>query len=424
MKIAVIGSGVSGLSAAWLLAPHHEVVLFEKDSRLGGHAHTVEMRDRDGTMIPVDTAFVVFSPQRYPNLTKLFEHFNITSVPTNMSLSVSMDNGAFEFSNTLPNGLFAGRENMLSIPFYQFLLEINRFNAVAHQSLREGISPHQTLQEWLTEHGFSEDLAEKYLMPIIGSIWSTPKKLAREFPCGELFTFLESHHLLSVIGHPPWRTVLGGSATYVKRVAEEIQAYGGVIRLNQRVRTVQRTHDHVDIVLPSHTETFDQVIFATHADQTLALLEKPTREEKSLLSKFTYEINDVYLHSDPALMPRHKEAWAAWNYRGYRGWGPKTKKVCLTYNMNRLQHLSSTLPAFVTLNPHPRPKPSLTHAKIRYAHPLSTCISVEMRERLQDLQNVRRSFFCGSYFGYGFHEDGITSAISVAKHFGISPPWE
>ena len=424
MKIAVIGSGVSGLGAAWLLAPQHEVVVFEKEGRPGGHAHTALVKDRDGKSIPVDTGFMVYNPLRYPNLVKLFDHFSVKSEPTSMSFAVSVDDGAFEFSSNLPDGVFADRDNILSIPFYEFLLEITRFNATARDALKKGISPHQTLWEWLEEHKFSKDLGEKYLLPLIGSVWSTPKKLARDFPCAELFAFLDAHHLLAVIGHHQWKTVTGGSVEYVKRVVEEIRDYGGVIRVNHPVQTVRRYDDHVIVVSKKKAERFDYVIFATHSDETLALLERPSREEKILLSKFKYEKNTVYLHSDSSLMPRRKEAWASWNYLGYSGWTSKTKKVCLTYHMNNLQNLSTDLPVFVTLNPYRKPKASLTHDIFHYSHPLCTCTSMEMRTRLKDLQNKNRTLFCGAYFGYGFHEDGITSAIEAVRYLGVQPPWD
>lgn len=423
MKIAVIGSGVSGLSAAWLLSPHHEVELFEKGPRIGGHAHTVTI-DVEGKEIPVDTGFMVFNPSRYPNLVNLFTHFNIPSTPTSMSFAVSMDNGAFEFSSNLPNGIFADRANVLRVSFYEFLAEINRFNMTARDALKKGISPHQTLWQWLEEHRFSEELGEKYLLPLIGSVWSTPKKLARDFPCGELLTFLNGHHLLAAVGHPAWRTVVGGSIEYVRRVEEEIRNYGGAIHLNQRIKAVRRNAEGVEIVLPGKVKRFDYVVFATHADEALELLARPSREETILLSKFKYETNDVYLHSDTSLMPRRKEAWASWNYLGYSGWGRKTKKVCLTYHMNTLQHLPTDRPILVTLNPYPKPRRSLTYRKLRYAHPMCTCTSMEMRERLVDLQGKNRTLFCGSYFGYGFHEDGITSAIAAVSHLGITPPWD
>ena len=424
MKIAVVGSGVSGLSAAWLLAPHNEVTLFEKESRLGGHAHTIEIQDDAGKMIPVDTGFMVFNPAMYPNFMKLIEHFDVPAVSTSMSFSVSMDNGAFEFSSNAPDGLFADRENIVRASFYEFLLEITRFNSEARKALERGISPHQTLHAFVEEHGFSEDLEEKYLLPLVGSIWSTPKKLARDFPSAPLLTFLNNHHLLAVTGHPQWATIVGGSSTYVARVVDEIRQYGGTIRTGVQVSSIRRTKEGPTVAYDGKKETFDYVVLATHADTTLALLKDASREEKILLSKFEYETNKVYVHSDASLMPRRKEAWASWNYLGRSGWSTKTKKVSLTYHMNTLQHLSTETPVFITLNPVKEPKRSLTHKVLTYTHPMSTCASMEMRSELATLQNKNRTLFCGSYFGYGFHEDGITSAIEVVRHLGGVPPWE
>ncbi len=423
MKVAVIGSGISGLSAAWFLAPHHEVTLFERAAQLGGHAHTAKIKDHAGKIVPVDTGFMVYNPNRYPNLTKLLEHFNVATKKVAMSFSVSIDDGAFEFASTTPDSIFADRANIVRMPFYEFLLEITRFNTVARDAIARGISPHQTLHEFLEEHGFSQDLEEKYLIPLVGSIWSSPKKLARDFPCKALLTFLDSHHLLAVTGRPKWHTIEGGSSVYVERVAEEIRRHGGVIRLNERIRSIRRPKGAVHIRTKRGMEQFDYVVLATHADDALRLLRSPSKEEKVLLRQFTYERNTVYLHSDPSLMPRRKEAWASWNYLGWSGWGRTTKKVTLTYNMNNLQGLETDLPVFVTLNPPRKPKKSLTHARYSYSHPLCTCASMEMRERLASLQDKSRTLFCGSYFGYGFHEDGIASAVEAVQCLGITPPW-
>lgn len=424
MKIAVVGSGISGLSAAWLLAPHHEVVLFEKEDRLGGHSHTAYITDHAGARIPVDTGFMVYNPLRYPNLVKFFEHFDVRSVPTSMSFSVSMDGGAFEFSSNAPDGIFADRANILSVPFYEFLAEILRFNAVAREAVARGISPHQTLAQFVEANSFSDDLLQKYLLPLVGSIWSTPKRLAREFPAAALLRFLDNHHLLAAVGHPQWRTVEGGSVEYVKRVADELKEFGADIRLNTRVRQVRRTEDAVFIKTESGEEQFDYVVLAGHADETLNLLQDAGRQEKLLLSKFKYEDNDVVLHSDESLMPRRKEAWASWNYLGQSGWGSSTKKVSLTYHMNQLQRLNTSTPVFVTLNPPQKPAEKLTYARFSYAHPLCTPVSMEAQVYLDSIQNKNRTLFCGSYFGYGFHEDGITSAIEAVRHLGIRPPWE
>lgn len=424
MKIAVIGSGVSGLSAAWLLAPHHEVEIFEKNGWLGGHAHTALVQGSSGQPIAVDTGFMVFNPVRYPNLTKLFEHFGVETLPTDMSFAVSMDGGAFEYSSKVPKGIFADRENILRVSFYEFLEEILRFNAAARAALEKGVSPHTTLRDFLTQHKFSDDFEQKYLLPMVGSIWSTPKKLARDFPCGPLLEFLNGHHLLAAVGHPQWRTPKGGSVQYVEKVTAEVRAQGGVFHANDSVVKVKRDVDGVTVISKRKHHRYDAVVFACHADEALALLARPSREERLLLSKFKYEANDVYLHSDESLMPRRKDAWAAWNYLGVSGWGRKTKKVSLTYYMNILQSLPTDLPVFVTLNPPVPPRRDLVHGRFSYAHPLCTCVSMETRTRLQELQGKNATYFCGSYFGYGFHEDGITSAIEAVRHLGVRPPWE
>lgn len=424
MKVAVIGAGVSGLSAALFISQKHEVTLYEADSRLGGHAHTINIRLHDGREFPVDTGFMVFNPLQYPHFTKLIKYLGVKTIATSMSFSVSLNQGVFEYSSNVPNGIFADKQNMLRVSFHSFLQEIIRFNAVALKALEEGIDENSTLHEFLVLNRFSRDFEERYVIPLVGSIWSTPKRLARVFPTKELLTFLHKHHLLAVVGHPKWETILGGSQEYVRLLNKRLEKNNVHVHTQARVFRVARNRERVEINTSHGQETFDFVVFGTHADTALSLLETPTAEEQSILSQFQYEENEVYVHEDVRLMPRRREAWASWNYLGSTGWGSTTKKVCLTYHMNELQHIKTTTPILITLNPYDVPAKQCTYAHMRYRHPLMSVESAHARNALKDLQNKNRTLFCGSYFGYGFHEDGIASAVDAARYLDTSPPWE
>lgn len=421
MKIAVIGGGISGIATAWLLSKKHEITVFEKDASTGGHAHTEYIR-LGKKKVPIDTGFEVFNPEQYPNLVQFFTKLGVKSKKAAMNLSVSTGDGAFEFSNRVPNGIFADRTNIISPSFYTFLLEILRFNRTAVNALKKGIPPAQTLRQFLRKHRFSKELAERYVFPMVGSIWSTPQKLANDFPALTLFTFLSNHRLFSATNHAQWYTVTGGSIEYVRRAVRDIRKRGGVVKTHCRAEKVTRHDGYASVRIAGREHRFDYVVMATHADTTLGLLADPTRIEKRLLSTFHYETNKVVLHRDPSLMPRHRAAWSAWNFIGTGG--PRSKKVCLTYYINELAGLDERYPIFTTLNPYKNPKKSLIFKTFTYAHPLYTVESAKAQHALPELQGKNRTLFCGSYFGYGFHEDGIASAVAVARYFGISPPWK
>lgn len=397
------------------------MTLFEKDSDVGGHAHTEYVR-LGKKKVPIDTGFEVFNPEQYPNLVQFFTKLGVRSQKAAMNLSVSTDDGAFEFSNRVPNGIFADRTNIISPSFYTFLLEVLRFNRTALQALKKGIPPTQTLRQFLHTHGFSKELAERYVFPMVGSIWSTPQKLANDFPALTLLTFLNNHHLFSATNHASWYTVKGGSAEYVKRAVHEIRKQGGVVKTHSPVQKVTRHGEYVSVRVGGREHRFNYVVMAAHADTALKLLADATRIEKRLLSTFHYETNKVVLHRDPSLMPRHRAAWSAWNFVGTGD--ARSKKVCLTYYINELTGIDEQYPVFTTLNPIRRPKTSLTYKWFTYAHPLYTVESARAQKELPTLQGKNRTLFCGSYFGYGFHEDGIASAVAVARYFGVSPPWK
>lgn len=307
--------------------------------------------------------------------------------------------------------------------FYSFLQEITRFNTVALKALEKGIEEEYTLHEFLVSHRFSKEFEEQYIIPLVGSIWSTPKKLVRTFPTKELLTFLSKHHLLAVVGHPKWETVLGGSQEYIRLLNKKLETQNVSVLTQTPVFRVVRDREKVVVSTSRGQDTYDFVVFGTHADTTLSLLHSPTKEESSILSSFRYEENEVYVHSDTKYMPRRRKAWASWNYLGKTGWGASTKKVCLTYYMNELQHIKTPTPILVTLNPYDVPSNQCTYAHLRYRHPLMSVDAAHARRALEGIQNKNRTFFCGSYTGYGFHEDGIASAVHVAELLGILPPW-
>lgn len=422
MKIAVIGGGISGLSAAYFLSGEHDVTVFEKASVLGGHAHTEEVRI-GGKRYPVDTGFVVFNPPRYPLLTKLFESLGVKSFETEMSMSVSLDNGAFEYNNTIPNGIFADRKNIIRISFIAFLLEIKRFNSVATKALKSGISEEVTLDGFLKKYRFSEDLRSKYLFPMVGAIWSTPRELASDFPAQTLLQFLDNHHLLSTGANFRWSTVVGGSTQYVSKLQAMLKRRKTKILLKHPVSSVVRKKDGVEVTSGRQIEKFDAVVLASHADEVLSLLRAPSKKERAVLSAFSYVRNDVYLHTDTRVMPVRRHAWAAWNYAGFTKSSKKRDVISLTYNMNLLQQLRAPHSLLVTLNPHIRLKKELMFKKFTYSHPMHTVQSVRAQRKLAAIQGVGGVYFAGSYFGYGFHEDGIASALEVAKLLGVKNPW-
>ncbi len=424
MKIAVVGSGISGLSAAWLLSKEHEVVLFEKDGELGGHAHTVLVPTGKGE-IAVDTGFMVFNPPQYPNLVNFFKILGVGSVATSMRFSLSMHDGGFEWNSDMPGGIFVDKRNFFRPSFWFFLFGILRFNKIARRELVTGISENETLEEFLVRHHVSETVRTKYIYPLAGAIWSTPVMGTKLSPALAILAFLNNHHLLNVAdsGGFQWQTVVGGSKTYVKKVEQELQARGVDIRLNTPVEHVVRKEGGITVRAGGIDDVFDFVVMATHADLSLKLLVDADQTERDILSTFSYERNEVLLHGDISCMPHRRRAWAAWNYLGEMRGADGLEKVSLTYHMNELQHIDPSLPLFVTLNPHHDLDPKLIYGKFIYHHPIYTPASIKAQSNLSLIQNKRRTLFCGSYFGHGFHEDGITSAIDAVKYLDIKVPW-
>ena len=424
-RIAVIGSGISGAGAAYLLAAHHDVVLFEADARLGGHSNTVDVPklggQGDGGAIPVDTGFIVYNTVNYPHLTGLFDHLGVATERSDMSFAVSLDDGALEYTGSGFSGMFAQRRNLFRPGHWWMLVELLHFYRRAGALGGRDDLAEVSLGDLMTSLGYSKRFRNGHILPMAAAIWSTPFEEIMEFPAASFLSFFDNHGLFRLKRRPRWRTVAGGSREYVRRLNA---AFAGRTRLATPVQAVERRPDGVlvkPLGLPA--ERFDHVVIATHADQALAMLAAPTEREAALLSAFRYEPNRAVLHRDPGFMPRRARCWASWNYLSY---GPNVQgdsdgKLALTYWMNRLQNLDPADHIFVTLNP-PR-EPAGMVADIEYTHPQYSRATLAAQRRLDEIQGIDRIWYCGAHMGHGFHEDGLKSAVDVAARFGIAPPW-
>lgn len=413
----MVGGGVAGLSAAWLLSQRHEVTLFESDPRLGGHANTVEAPGRNGPA-PVDTGFIVFNEENYPNFTALLAHLGVPSVYTDMSLSVSLDHGAFEYSS-LGAGLFAQKRNLLSPRFWSMLRDVFRFYREGPRDLPGLENPSVALGDYLSDKGYCRAFQEDHLLPQASAIWSTPLASIRDYPAAALIRFFQNHGMMKIFNRAPWRTVQGGSRAYVEKLTA---AFRGEVRRSARVVSIHRDAEGVDLRdATGRSWRFDQVVVAAHADHALALLDDATPDERQVLGAFRYSRNLAVLHTDTRLMPRRRAAWAAWNHIGLRN-DPQAGFV--TYWMSRLQHIKDAPDLFVTLNPSvPVAPEAVVHTDV-YEHPLFDGAALAAQAQLWSLQGARRTWFCGSYFGHGFHEDALQAGLAVAEDLGgVRRPW-
>ncbi|WP_420469567.1 NAD(P)/FAD-dependent oxidoreductase [Brevundimonas sp. FT23042] len=412
LRIAVIGSGVSALSCAWLLNTRHEVTLYEREARLGGHSNTVNARLPEGD-VAVDTGFIVFNGATYPNLCALLDHLKVPTRETDMSFAVSLEQGRFEYAAP---ALFAQRRNIFRPRFWKMLAELVRFYRRAPGDIAAMADPNLSLGDYLKSRNFGAAFKDDHLLPMAAAIWSSPAQTLNDYPAEAFVRFCSNHGLLQFLNRPMWRTIVGGSRVYVEKLA---QALGDAVRLSREVVSVRRVADGV-IVRDARGEEqkFDHVVIGAHTDQALAMLAEPTAEEQRLLGAFRYSRNLTILHSDPGLMPRRRRAWASWNYMG------TDNGLCVSYWMNKLQGLPGT-DLFVTLNPPRPPRPETLLRTEMYEHPIFDNAAVAAQKTLWSLQGQGGVWYCGAYFGSGFHEDGLQSGLAVAEQLGgVRRPWE
>lgn len=415
MKLAIIGGGISGLYAAWRLAPEHEVSLFEANDYVGGHTHTVEVDVASGRYA-IDTGFIVCNDKTYPLFLQLLAELGVERTATDMSFAVSCASSGLEYNGHNLNTLFAQRRNLLSPRFWRLLRDIMRFNSLAKQVLRDqAIDQEQTLADFLRQHQFSGPVVSHYLAPMTAAIWSTPLREVSQFPLGFFLQFCDNHGLLNINDRPQWYVIKGGSRSYVDALLKRLPA---TVKSNTPVQRVSRFDDRVDLQFSDgSSQRFDQVIFACHSDEALALLADPSPAERDILAAIPYQFSEVVLHTDESLLPRSRRAWAAWNYLlGDKDAAASDDQLpTLTYNMNLLQRLQAPETFCVTLNRTGAIAPAQVLGRFRYAHPQFSRAAVQAQARHGEISAVRRSHYCGAYWGYGFHEDGVRSAARVVE---------
>ena len=408
MKIAVIGSGISGLSSAYFLSKKFEVDLFEKDDHFGGHSFTYEIKEGD-KFIPVDLGFIVFNEVTYPNLVKFFNELNVPYEKSNMSFSVSIKNTNIEYSGSGLGGIFANKTNLFNLKFLNMIKEIISFYKTAPKLL-DGEIQNETLGNFLNKKKFSKHFIEYHLIPMVAAIWSMPFNKAKEMPLKIFLNFFTNHGLFKLKNRPQWYTVSKRSRNYVNKATDKIS---GEIFKNYKVDKLIRSNDNVRVMIGNEYIDYDQVVLASHADQSLSMLHNPTEQEKNILGKFNYVKNEAFLHTDESLMPQKRRAWSSWNSISVG------KSTCITYWLNKLQNLNSSKNYFLTLNPVLKINDDFIIKKVNFTHPYLNLENTALQKNLKLIQGKKRTWFCGSYFGYGFHEDGLKSSIDLINNFKI-----
>jgi predicted NAD/FAD-binding protein len=412
-RIAVVGAGIAGLAAAWLLSRRHEVWLYERETRLGGHTHTHTVDCAEGPR-QVDSGFIVHNEVTYPLLCRLFRELDVPTAPSNMSFGVSSRPEGLTWSSRGLNGLFAQRLNLFRPRFYALLAEIHRFNRNALSLLRQPDSDSWTLGGWLARERFSGDFREAYLVPMAAAVWSTTPREMLEFPAATLIRFFENHGFLGVTTQHPWRTIPGGCSRYVEAIAKPLRER---TLSGHPVSRVVRTRDEVVV----HAEgiparSFEEIVFACHGDEVLPALAAPTSGEEEVFRRFTTSVNEATLHTDPGLLPASRRAWGSWNSLRLQG---DDDRLCVTYHMNRLQPLATKTDWFLSLNAQGLIRPDRIERTMTYRHPRYTLDAIRAQNRWNDVSGHNRTHYCGAYWGYGFHEDGVRSSVRVAQRLGV-----
>jgi hypothetical protein len=412
MRIAVVGSGIAGLGAAWALSKKHQVVLFEKQSRLGGHTHTHSV-SQGGNEYHIDSGFIVHNPTHYPLLTRLFKELGVASQPTTMGFSVQDARSGLEYNATSLKGMFCQRRNLLSPRFLRMVREILRFYRECPALLAQA-DDGPTLGQYLSDNGYSRLFIDCHLVPMASALWSSPASGVLDFPARYVVRFMQNHQMLQVDDRPEWRVVTGGSATYIRAMERD---WDVEVRLDSPVSSVRRGDGSVEVTSRHGTERFDHIVLACHSDEALALLADPSSDERSILGAIRYQDNETVLHTDARLLPVRRQAWAAWN--AYVPADPG-EQCTVSYCMNLLQSVQSADPFIVTLNRTEAIAPERIIARMNYRHPLHTQHSVTAQHRRHRINGVERTWYAGAYWGFGFHEDGLRSGIEVARAIGAS----
>jgi hypothetical protein len=425
MRVAIIGTGIAGNAAAWALSKRYTVSVYERELRPGGHSHTVAI-DYDGTPLAVDIGFIIYNELNYPNLTALFANLGVETTATSMSFAVSADAGRFEWKGHGTNwreilsGLFVQPRNLFSPSYLRMLRDVLKFNTQSVEDYAAGRLAGRTLGEYLADCKFAPRLLTDYLAPMGAAIWSAPAAGMLDFPAENFVAFFSNHCLLQY-DRPVWRTVKGGSRRYVEKLTS---AFRDQIKLDCAATSIQRTPQGV-VVNDSQgrSESYDDVVIATHSDQALAMLSDADDQERAILGAVGYATNTIYLHRDTRLMPMRRRAWASWNFLRWQRVGAASNDVAVTYWMNRLQGIDEDKLLFVSLNPPFEPDPALTFGRYTADHPQYNIAAFVAQKRLGEIQGQRRTWFCGAWTGYGFHEDGLRSGLDVAERLGADASW-
>jgi uncharacterized protein len=410
VRIAIVGSGIAGNVTAYHLCREHEITVYEAADHVGGHSHTHELW-HEGRRVAVDTGFIVFNERTYPRLRALLDELQVETQPSEMSFSVQCARTGLEYNGTTLNSLFAQRRNLLRPSFWRMIADILRFNREA-PALLDAPADDPSLGEYLSAHRYSSEFIEHYILPMGAAIWSAGMRSMRQFPARYFIRFFHNHGMLSVDERPRWRTITGGSARYVEKLTS---AFRDRIRIGTPVESVRRTPAGVLVKAAGYeTARFDRVLFACHSDQALRLLRDADDVEREVLGAIGYQRNDVVLHTDSSVLPKRKLAWAAWNYHLLEG---QTDRVAVTYNMNLLQQLQTQQPLLVSLNMTEHIDPAAVVKRLMYEHPVHTPQALAAQSRQAEINGPNRTYFCGAYWRFGFHEDGVVSALDALDHF-------